>query len=89
MGGVQRHRRVTGCPHADEGGYCMDSTGAAGIRYQREGDGEGDRSWPWGNMAAAVLVASSLKAVAAKQTAMRWSPAVWSGTVLAARDRGS
>ena len=45
-GGVQRHRRVTGCPHAHEGGYCMDSTGAAGIRYQREGGGEGGRSWP-------------------------------------------
>ena len=56
----------------------MDSTGAAGIRYQREGDGdgEGDRQ---GNMAAAGywcmhaagLVASSLKAVAPEQTAMR------------------
>ena len=33
----------------------------------------------WCNYAAG-LVASSLKAVAAKQTAMRWRPAVWSGT---------
>ena len=65
----------------------MDSTGAAGIRYQR--DGEGDRSWPQGSMAAvghwyihvAGLVSLSLQAVAPEQIAMR------SGTVLAARDR--
>ena len=42
----------------------------------------------WCNHAAG-LVASSLKAIAPEQTAMRWRPAFWSGTVLAARDRGS
>ena len=42
----------------------------------------------WCNQAAG-LVASSLKAVAPEQTAMRWRPAVWSGTVLASWDRGS
>ena len=41
----------------------------------------------WCNQAAG-LVASSLKTVAPEQTAMRWRPAVWSGTVLAAQDRG-
>ena len=75
----------------------MDSTEAAGIRYQWEGDGEGGRSWPQGSIAAAGhwcihvagLVASSLQAVAPEQTAMRWRSAVWPGTVLASWDRGS
>ena len=63
--------------------FCMESTWAAGICYQRDGDSEGDRSWPQSSMAAAGhwcihvagLVALSLQAVAPEQTAIR------SGTV--------